>query len=72
MQKNRYFIGPKHICLRSRQRELTPPQDDELEEILEEVEEVEDEELDEEDEESNSESETEERPLENNGGEKNG
>ena len=54
------------------ERELTPPQDDELEEILEEVEEVEDEEIDEEDEESNSESETEERPLENNGGEKNG
>ena len=53
-------------------RELSPPQEDELEEILETVEEDEDEDLEDEEEESNSESESEDRPIENNGGEKNG
>ena len=54
------------------ERELSPPQEDELEEILEAVEEDEDEDLEDEEEESNSESESEDRPIENNGGEKNG
>jgi hypothetical protein len=54
------------------ERELSPPQEDELEEILETVEEEEDEDLEDEEEESNSESESEDRPIENNGGEKNG
>jgi len=54
------------------ERELSPPQEDELEEILETVEEDEDEDLEDEEEESNSESESEDRPIENNGGEKNG
>jgi hypothetical protein len=54
------------------ERELSPPQEDELEEILETVEEDEDEDLEEEEEESNSESGSEDRLIENNGGEKNG
>ena len=53
------------------EREVSP-QDEEIEEILEEVEECEEDDLEDEEEESNSESETDERPLENNGGEKNG